>query len=146
MLSPHSVFSSNLGLFEICKKVWMRNVSIPPNFFRKSSIKGLRFLNFFLATLPLSDRRGNHTDTLVHTRGWELAGASTTPRVSLSIGLLLPYPRGISQLPWGQSRKISWINKLQRAKVSPYRSFLKLKFINHLCGKQWIMNTAGQPS
>lgn len=136
---------SNPGLFEICKRYgWGMFQYL--QIFKKIKHQRVDIFKLFLVTPSLSDRRGNHTDTLVHTEGWELARASATPRVSLSIELLLPYPRGIPQLPWGQSRKISWTNKLQRAKVSSYRSFLKLKFISHLCGKQWIMNTAGQPS
>lgn len=38
-------------------------------FLRKSSIKGLIFLNIFLVALSLYDRGGNHTDTLIHTGG-----------------------------------------------------------------------------
>lgn len=42
---------SHVGLWNM-QKVWVRDVSMPPNFQRKSHIKGLIFLNVFVALSP----------------------------------------------------------------------------------------------
>lgn len=81
LLQCGSIWNMQKGMGEECF-----NTS---KFLKKIKHQRIDIFKCFLVALSLSDRRGNHTDTLVHTIRWELARASATPRVSLSMELLI---------------------------------------------------------